>query len=131
MNTFETNLFDQWNKTKKKISLSSKTPFFNEREIWWISVGENIGDEENGKGQRFLRPILILKKFNSKLFYAIPLSSKIKSNKYYVSFSFKEQKISAIISQLRIFDGKRLQDKMGKIPNNTFKKLKNSFIELF
>jgi mRNA interferase MazF len=57
-------------------------PKFEEGQIWWCYLGENIGHEENGKGDKFLRPVVILKKFNHRIFYAIPTSTQNKNNKY-------------------------------------------------
>ncbi len=104
--------FENWLKLKEKLN-NNNPPFFNEREIWWCSVGENIGDEENGKNKKFLRPVLIIKKFNKNICYAVPLSTKLKENNPYY------------------LDMKRLHGKMGKISNIQFKKIKSSIKELF
>lgn len=42
--------FDIWNNQKKEIEKIDHTEItFSEREIWWVSLGKNIGDEEDGK----------------------------------------------------------------------------------
>lgn len=80
------NEYDDWNNIKKKIAKSNhKPPFFREGDIWWVSVGYNIGNEVYGKGKLFARPVLILKKFNKYQFLGIPFSSQIKNNPYYVT----------------------------------------------
>ena len=33
---------------------------FKERDIFWVSIGQNIGYEQNGKSDIFSRPVLIL-----------------------------------------------------------------------
>ncbi len=41
--------FDEWNNVKKKLHYSKHNPpLFKERDIWWVSVGTNIGFEEYG-----------------------------------------------------------------------------------
>ncbi len=60
--------FDCWNDIKKKLDESKKTLFFKERDVWWCSIGLNVGDEENGKNQFFSRPVLVVRKFNNRLF---------------------------------------------------------------
>lgn len=67
--------FDNWNEIKKKTSKDNTYRGFKEREIFYAKIGKNIGFEQNGTGNKFIRPILILKKFNRSLFYAIPLST--------------------------------------------------------
>ena len=54
--------FDNWNNIKKKLDKREKYPSFKEREIWWTNIGLNVGDEECGKGEKSVRPILIVKK---------------------------------------------------------------------
>lgn len=49
-------------------------------------MGQNIGFEQNGKGDNFVRPVIILKKFNKNMFFGIPLSTQIKDGKFYYYF---------------------------------------------
>lgn len=108
--------YDSWNEVKKKIALSShKLPFFREYEIWLISIGYNIGSEEYGKGRDYARPVLIIKKFNTQLFLALPLSTKIKENIYYSPIQTKKGKVSVLLSQIRTFSSKRLIYKIDEV----------------
>ncbi len=54
--------FEAWHKKKVGIHKKPKTVFFHEREIWWCALGANVGNEQDGKGALFTRPVLILKK---------------------------------------------------------------------
>lgn len=62
--------FDSWNELKKKIDVEKNEPdrFPKEGEVWMSSLGKNIGYEQNGSGDNFSRPILIIKKFNNHMF---------------------------------------------------------------
>ena len=40
-----------------------------------MKEGKNIGFEQNGKGSNFVRPILVLRKFNSSIFWGLPLTT--------------------------------------------------------
>lgn len=107
----------------------SSRPYFHEREIWSCVLGENIGYEQDGKGDSFLRPVVVVKKFNNQVCWVVPLTSKIKNHAYYYVFSFEEGDFScAILSQMRLLDTKRLSHRMGYISKNDFvaltKKLK-------
>ncbi len=116
--------FDSWNLIKKKLNKIPILPLFNEREIWWCSVGMNVGCEIFGKGRTFIRPVLILKKFSSNSFIAIPLTTKIKDRIGYHKFNFKEQEICAALNEMRKMDGKRMVKKIGKLSNEKFNKIK-------
>lgn len=70
--------FDEWN-TRKKILNERVLPdsfFFLEREIWWTSIGVNIGREIDGKHDNFERPVLILKKFTEDTFMGLSISTQ-------------------------------------------------------
>ncbi len=112
--------FDNWNELKKKLEDNEKTVFFKEREIWWVNLGLNVGNEQCGKGNRSVRPVLILKKFNNHFFFGIPLSSKQKENLYYFNFEFKGKEQSAIMCQAKPFSAKRLCDLYGYVGIEVF-----------
>ena len=72
--------FDTWNVHKKRIDSSNKLRYFHTREVWWTYLGINVGYEQDGKNGDFVRPIVILRKFNKQIFLGIPLTTKSKPN---------------------------------------------------
>ena len=46
---FLDNLYDNWNSLKKHLAKKPADVYCNTREIWWCSVGMNIGTELYGK----------------------------------------------------------------------------------
>lgn len=109
--------FDDWNPRKKSIHYDKVRPHFHEREIWFCSLGVNIGFEQDGVGDRFLRPILILRKFNNDIFWGLPLTRTTKKSPYYylLEGSTSVAPSSIILSQIRLIDAKRLQYKIGDV----------------
>lgn len=122
--------FDNWNIYKKSLDNANTIQHFSEREIWWTSIGMNLGQEQDGKNKKFNRPVLVLKKFNNRLFWGIPLSSNTKENPYYCYFTFKNNQQSAMLSQMRLFDAIRITERMGKLSENDFESIKKSLIRL-
>jgi len=126
--------YDKWNEIKKEINEEVKYRNFKEREIFYLKMGENIGFEQNGKGNNFVRPIIILKKFNKDMFFGIPLSSQIKNGIFYYKFKFiKNNHIStniALLSQLKLYSSKRLLNKIGMINKDDFSEIKLKLKEL-
>ena len=53
--------FDKWNEKKKKVHNHRKNKFYHPRDIWWCSLGLNVGFEQDGTGKEFQRPVLILR----------------------------------------------------------------------
>ena len=121
--------FDGWNEEKKKIAdrnVDNLKIFFHNRSIWWCSVGVNIGIEQDGKGNNFERPVLILRKFNKYIFLGIPLTTKQKNLNLPFYFKLKGAKIEsiAILSQIRLFSSKRLLREIEIIKPELFNQLK-------
>ena len=123
--------FTQWHNQKRYIEHDRPRVFFKEREIWLCHLGENIGFEQDGRGDGFLRPIIVLKKFNKEVLWGVPLTRTDKKNKYYFAFSFGGKETStAILSQIRLIDAKRLKYKMGDMKNEDFASLKAKIKQL-
>lgn len=123
--------YEDWHKKKKILNEREGVDkiFFREKEVWWTALGVNIGFEQDGKGEEFRRPVLILKKYNKYLVLIVPLTTKIKKdNKYYVDCSIMNDTIPrmAIISQVRPIDTKRFIDKLGVTDEDSFTKIKNA-----
>jgi hypothetical protein len=66
--------FDRWNKLKKQVHKRDDSVRFHEREIWWCAVGVNIGSEQDGVTERFERPVVVVKNFNGRVLWAVPLT---------------------------------------------------------
>jgi len=111
--------FDRWNDIKKWTEFEKEPPilFPREREVWMCSIGQNIGFEQHGMGQSFGRPVLVIKKFNNKMFWAAPLSSKQKAFDFYHNFTDPEgRRVAVILAQLRLISVKRFDRNMYTIP---------------
>ncbi|KKP45945.1 MAG: 2,4-dihydroxyhept-2-ene-1,7-dioic acid aldolase [Candidatus Woesebacteria bacterium GW2011_GWA1_33_30] len=105
--------------------------YFKQNDIWWCSVGMNLGEEIFGKGNKFTRPVLIFKKFTSNSFLGLPLTSKGKSGSWYTKISGGGKDNWVILNQARILDKKRLVDKMYVLDDRDIKKVKKDFLRLY
>jgi len=126
--------YDNWNEVKKittknKIHIGIKT-----REVFWVKLGQNIGDEEYGKGKLFSRPVLVIRQFTKDLFLGVPLTTTIKDNDYFYSFEFDtkkgKSKNSAMLLQLKSFSKKRLTTKIGVVSKEDFKNIQDKLVSL-
>ncbi|MEN9582524.1 MAG: hypothetical protein RL641_478 [Candidatus Parcubacteria bacterium] len=117
--------FFEWVSLKQKLHEKAQTPpYFKEAEVWWCSLGENVGYEVNGKSKLFSRPVIILKKLSHYVFIGIPLSTKTRDGTWYVSITHRDQNVTANISQLRLLDFRRLSSKNGELDRADFDKIK-------
>lgn len=122
--------FKTWHELKEKINNKEDVTYFKEREVWFCYLGCNVGYEQDGKGKRFLRPVLIFKQFNKNVFLGIPLTSAVKNNKFYYTIKIQNKSHCLILSQIRLIDSKRLVNKKYTIDAYSFTKIKKAFIDL-
>ncbi len=127
--TINQTIYDRWNRLKQNIEKRNQIQF-NEREILFLSMGQNIGFEQYGKGEEFLRPVVVVKKFNKHLFLGIPLSSKIKNGFFFHTIHFKNRENSALLLQSKAFDSKRIKYKLATLSQGEFKKLVERYCEV-
>ncbi|MBU4421686.1 type II toxin-antitoxin system PemK/MazF family toxin [Candidatus Parcubacteria bacterium] len=117
--------FIDWTRLKIKIHFKEKRElYFKEREIWWASLGQNIGYERDGKNENFERPVLMIKVFNGEVLWVLPITSKDKTGKFYVRTEYEREKYSIILSQLRLISSQRLLRKLRTIPEGEFRVVK-------
>jgi mRNA interferase MazF len=123
---------DAWNGIKKylDVRVSSSLLFPKEREVWMCSWGRNLGYEQNGSGDVFSRPALVVKKFNNQMFWCVPLSTKQKAFDFYYNFTDPDSnKVSAIIAQMRLLSVKRFSRKLYELSIEEYATLKESIIK--
>ena len=123
--------FNGWIIIKKNVHEKGTVHNFKKGEIWWSSVGENVGSEICGKGKTFSRPIIIFKKLDKYSFWAIPLTSQHHEGSWYVPFEFDGRREIAVISQIEYMSVYRLYRKMGQLSNLDFQKIHDGFLDLF
>ena len=109
----------------------NQPPYFNEREVWFCSVGLNVGHEQDGKNDKFERPVIVLRKFNQRMFWGIPTTSKVKGGMYHYTFRWRSKFYAAILSQIRVYDSRRLIRRIGLLSDMEFAEIKNQLKKLF
>ncbi len=118
--------FDTWNGEKKYIHVYEKNRLYHERDIWFCSLGTNVGFEQDGTGTNFDRPVVIIKGFNAEICFVVALTGRKRESTYYRYLGIIDGRdSSAILSQVRLVDTKRLVHKIGVLNKNTFAILKN------
>ncbi len=124
--------FKAWHTKKSNIHNNTlRRVYFNEREIWWCSLGANVGYEQDGKGDDFMRPVILLKQFNKEVCWALPLTTQIKNGRHYFPIDLSDgRERRAILSQLRLVDAKRLKKKLAVLPEKRFQELRKAVIAL-
>lgn len=121
--------FALWIVLKEKLhGKISKPPQVSEGDIWWASIGENIGYEINGKSKLFTRPVIILKKISKGFYFAIPTTSQSRVGSWYIGFPESSLIKTACLHQARPVDYRRLYSKLGELKKIDLDRLKQAFL---
>ena len=128
--------FDKWNEVKKTTQVKKRKLGMKAREIFWVKIGQNLGSEEYGKGKDFARPVIIVRRLTSDLFIGIPITTTIKNNDYFHSFTYDNKsrgmvENSAMILQVKTFSIKRVLSKIGMVNKEDFDKILDKTKNLF
>src|SRR3989344_5304192 len=108
--------FDTWNEEKKRINESAPKVFFHVREVWWCKLGINVGFEQDGKSEKFSRPVVILKTYSVNAALVVPLTSKNKKGTYYFDLGkVGKRDAKAVLSQVRFIDKRRLRSEERRV----------------
>lgn len=125
--------FDKWNEKKKQTEsrVAGKTFYVSVREVWWCSLGVNVGSEMDGKNENFERPMLVVRVFSEDGFLGVPLTSREKRHQYAVAVHHEKGISFANTSQLRLLSKKRMLRKIGMVDENNFRKVLDRLKSLF
>jgi mRNA interferase MazF len=124
--------FIDWMRLKISLDTVQRAiPPVNERDIWWISFGKNIGSEINGKSEWFSRPGLVLKKLSHGFYLVAPITSKQHTGYWYIKIRLTHKDSYVCLHQIRSIDYRRLSNRIGQINSPEFIIIKEKFHELY
>ncbi|PIQ68964.1 MAG: hypothetical protein COV91_01405 [Candidatus Taylorbacteria bacterium CG11_big_fil_rev_8_21_14_0_20_46_11] len=123
--------FDEWNKSKKELHQNGENKLYHERELWWCTLGVNIGFEQDGSGEEFRRPVLVIKGLSRKTCFVVPLTSATHKHPLRPSIGLVDGKEArALLSQSRVVDTKRFVRKIGYLDKEIFENIRKAVKEL-
>jgi mRNA interferase MazF len=124
--------FPGWFSLKSRLhGAGHKPPHVSEGDIWWASVGENVGSEINGKSNLFSRPVIILKKLSHGLYFVVPTTTQDRKGTWFVAIRQQSKQMVACLHQARAVDYRRLSSKLGRVDDEDFARVKDGFRNLY
>ena len=118
--------YEKWHRQKTAID-HSQAPrvFYHEREMWWCTLGVNIGFEQDGSGEEYRRPVLILRGLSNETCFVAPLTTATSNHELRPSIGLVEGKEARVLlSQIRVIDTKRLVRKLGYLEHGIFQQIR-------
>src|SRR3989338_6574598 len=120
-----------WCKLKSVLWRKETKIIFKQGDIWWCSLGINLGEEMFGKGEKFRRPVLVFRKLTGNSFLGLPITKQEKRGSWYVEITIHKEKRWIMLNQARILDKKRLTNRIGELDGVDFKKVKAEFLKFY
>jgi mRNA-degrading endonuclease toxin of MazEF toxin-antitoxin module len=122
--------FNGWNEVKKETDAEASR-LYTVREIWWCRLGVNVGTEQDGRCEKFLRPVLILRGFGPDACLAVPLTTSTREHRLRIPLGqVGEEQARANLSQIRVIDTRRLVEKIGFLDQAVFAEVRKAAREL-
>src|SRR3989338_3071198 len=124
-------LIKEWCGLKSDLCGKESKVIFKQGDIWWCSLGMNLGEEVFGKGEKFRRPVLVFRKFTGNSFLGLPITRQEKKGSWYVEITIHGEKRWIMLNQARVLDKKRLTSRIGALDSTDFNKVKSKFLEFY
>lgn len=126
-----TKLIKEWCGLKGVLCNKESNVIFKQGDIWWASLGMNLGEEMFGKGEKFRRPVLVFRKFTGNSFLGLPITRQEKHGSWYVEITLHKEKRWIMLNQARVLDKKRLTNRIGELDGADFQKAKAEFLKFY
>jgi mRNA-degrading endonuclease toxin of MazEF toxin-antitoxin module len=121
--------FDSWNESKKTLEHGPILHYGHPGEVWWCSLGINLGVEVDGRNDNLERPVVVLRTYNRESLLVLPLTSKEKNDRFHHPIHFGKYTSWAKLTQVRVVSAKRLLRKLDSIDENEFSLLRKAWID--
>ena len=123
--------FDDWNR-KKRETHGEEPRLYTVREIWWCRLGVNVGTEQDGGGEWYVRPCVIMRGFGPDACLVAPLTTSAREHPLRMPIGMVDGRMArANLSQLRVVDTRRLERKIGFLEKEAFANIRKVARELF
>ena len=123
--------FDAWNE-KKKIIHERRPPLqIKAGDVWWCSIGSNVGHEEDGKNEWHERPVCIIRQFGSELVWTVPFTSQKQEGFYYVYAPFDLKDNWVMVTHVHLLSTRRLRRRMGSLTADALVQICERLAHLF
>jgi len=118
--------FDAWNTVKKYLQGRDRLIYAHPREIWWCSLGVNVGYEMDGKNESFERPVLVLRMYNKEMLLVLPVTSKEKNDAFHCKVRARSRDMWVTLTQIRVISNRRLLRKIDVLGSDEFVIVQNA-----
>lgn len=114
-----------WNSNKKELEGTPIKKYVHPREIWWCSLGVNLGAEIDGKNENFERPVIVMRVYNKETMVILPITTRQKDDQFHHKIQTTDKTVWVKLTQMRVISSKRLLRKIDILNEASFNTLRN------
>ncbi len=125
--------FDDWNQKKKALNARELSDdfFFLEGEIWWASLGVNVGKEIDGKNGDFERPVLVLLAIDYDALWTLPITTTLReADARFREIVFGGKSSAVLLHQIRYLSANRLLKLAGRVGESELALIREAVVKL-
>ena len=122
--------FVAWAKVAEGVELRKCRDDVKPGAVYWCNLGVGIGSEMLGKGNKFMRPVLVLAKIDTRLLLVLPITSREKLGPHYTEVYLNGVPESLVLYQIFTIDSRRITDFIDEVPPDAFREVKRNFLKL-
>lgn len=122
--------FAGWAKVAEVLEGRERLESYKRGVIFWANLGVNVGSSEDGKGERFTRPVLLLAMMNMTQALIVPITSQKKEGANYREIVVAGKIEYLLFDQLRTIDVKCLEQVIDEVDSVTLKKLRGDLLRI-
>ncbi len=107
--------------------------YVHKREIWWCKMDGATGKEIKGKGNQYIRPVLIVSKVFGSVAVVLPITSSASKHKFRVGIgTLRNRQAKVLILHARAIDTQaRLIKKICTLNKEHFDNVMREFVKIF
>ncbi len=122
--------FAGWAKVAEEVEGRERASFYKSGVVYWTNLGVNVGSGEDGKGERFTRPALLLAMLNKTQALVAPITSQKKNGANYRDVVVAGKLEYLLFDQIRTLDVKCLERVVDEIDAATLKRLRGDLLRI-
>ncbi len=129
--------FDGWNQFKKNLEKNQRLVYAHPREVWWCSLGVNLGVEIDGKNNNYERPGVVVKVHNKHSLVILPTTTEFKDDPFHFEIKvlargkqvgfLGQRSVWVKLTQARTISNKRLLRKVDVLEEAVFENLREEY----
>lgn len=122
--------FKGWAKVAEEVEGREREEIYKSGVVYWANLGVGVGSNEDGKGERFTRPVLLLAMVSKARALIVPITSQVKEGVNYREILVAGKVEYLLFDQVRTIDTKCLEGMLDDVGEVFLRKMRGDFLKV-